>query len=94
MTLELKATTDAQGAEIRKLFDRSADYGALVRRIETSRASLARLGSRRSQTELRRLERAMAKLTAVDFYPGEAKDAGGDRYLDPEGRVPVPIRRR
>ena len=73
MTLELKATTDAQGAEIRKLFDRSADYGALVRKIETSRASLARLGSRRAQTELRRLERAMAKLTAVDFYPGEAR---------------------
>ena len=31
MTLGLKATTDAQVAEIRKLFDRSADYGALVR---------------------------------------------------------------
>jgi len=73
MTLELKVTTDAQGSEIRKLFDRSADYGALVRRIDASRASLARLGSRRAQTELRRLERAMAKLIAVDFYPGEAR---------------------
>ena len=73
MTLELKATTDDQFAEMRKLFDRGAEYGLLVRRIEAAHASLARLGSRRGQTEIRRLERALDKLAAVDFYPGEAK---------------------
>jgi hypothetical protein len=73
MTLELKTQTEAQLAEIRKLFDRGAEYGALVRRIEAAKASLARLGSRRAQTEIRRLERALDKLAAIDFYAGEAR---------------------
>lgn len=73
MTLELKARSPAQLADLRRLFDRSAEYGALARRIATAKASLARLGSRRAQTEIRRLERALGKLAAIDFYPGEAK---------------------
>jgi hypothetical protein len=73
MTLALTATTDAQLGDMKKLFDRGADYGALVRRIDAARASLARLGARRAQTELRRLERALEKLAAIDFFAGEAK---------------------
>ncbi|HEX2651442.1 MAG TPA: chromate resistance protein ChrB domain-containing protein [Burkholderiales bacterium] len=72
-TLALKARTEAQLAEFRKLFDRGADYGALVKRIESAKASLARLGARRAQTEIRRLEKALAKLAAIDFFAGEAK---------------------
>jgi hypothetical protein len=73
MTLELKAKTESQLVEMRKLFDRSADYGQLVRRIEAAKTSVARLGSRRAQTEMRRLGRALDRLVAIDFYPGEAK---------------------
>ena len=73
MTLGMKARTDAQAAELRRLFDRGAEHGALVKRIDAARASLARLGARRAQTELRRLERAAQKLAAVDFFPGEAR---------------------
>jgi hypothetical protein len=73
MTVELTARTEAQAVEIRKLFDRSADYGALVRRIDAARASLARTGARRAQTEMRRLERALEKLAAIDFFAGQAK---------------------
>jgi len=73
MTLGLKAKSDAQLADMQKLFDRSADYGALVRRIEAAKSSLARLGSRRAQTEMRRLERALDRLVAIDFFPGQAK---------------------
>lgn len=73
MALELKAGTQAQLADLRRLFDRSGDYGALVGRIGAAKASLARLGSRRAQTEMRRLERALEKLVAIDFYAAEAK---------------------
>jgi hypothetical protein len=59
-------------ADLRHLFDRGPEYGALVKRIGTARASLSRLGSRRAQTELKRLERALAKLGGIDFHPGEA----------------------
>jgi hypothetical protein len=73
MTFGLEAATAAQSAQLRRLFDCSTEYGALVRRIGTAKASLARQGARRSQTELRRLERALEKLAAIDFYPEEAK---------------------
>jgi len=72
MTAELKPRTAAQLADVRKLFDRSADYGALVERLGTTKAALERLGARRGQTAIRRLERAMAKLSRIDFFAGEA----------------------
>ena len=73
MTLEVKAKTTAQLAELRQLFDRSGDYGNLVRDIRAAKPSLARLGSRRAQTQIHRLEREVRKLSAIDFYAGEAK---------------------
>jgi hypothetical protein len=73
MTLELKAATAGQSLEIRKLFDRSAEYGELVRKIAAARASLARLGARRALTAIRRLERAAEKLSKIDFFASEAK---------------------
>src|SRR5262245_6369701 len=73
MTFGLSAKTDAERGELRKLFDRGVEYGVLARRIESARTSLARLGSRRSQTEIRRIEQVFDKLAAIDFYPGEAK---------------------
>jgi hypothetical protein len=82
MTLELKAKTAAQLTDLRKRFDRSGDYGALVRRIGLAKASLARLGSRRAQTEIRRLEHALQKLAAIDFYPGEAKAQAATALAD------------
>lgn len=72
-TLSLKARTEAQLMEFRKLFDRGADYGSLVKRMENAKSSLARLGSRRAQTEIRRLEKALGRLSAIDFFAGEAK---------------------
>jgi len=73
MTLELKPRSADQLLDIRRLFDRSVDYGALVTRIAETKASLPRLGARRAQTAIRRLERAMEKLSRIDFFPGEAK---------------------
>ena len=73
MTIEITARTDAQLDAMRMLFDRSADYGEFVRRVAEARSSLARLGSRRAQTQIRRLERALQRLVDIDFYAGEAK---------------------
>jgi hypothetical protein len=73
MTVELQLKTDEQLAHIRKLFDRSVDYGALVRKIRDARASLERLGPRKARTMVERLQRAFEKLSAMDFFPGPAK---------------------
>lgn len=73
MTLESKPHSAEHHASIRSLFDRTGEYAALIRNIADTRATLARLGPRRGLTAVRRLEQAMQKLAAIDFYPGEAK---------------------
>jgi hypothetical protein len=73
MRLELRPKAEAQVAEVRQLFDRSGEYGELVGRIEAATRSLARLGPRRAQTAVGRLERALGKIAGTDFFPGEAR---------------------
>jgi hypothetical protein len=68
--LRLKAT---QGLAVRRLFDRSADYGALLQKVRAARKALPRLGHRKAQTTVVRLERAFARLAAIDFFPAQAK---------------------
>src|SRR6185503_16431451 len=45
MTLELKPKSAGQLADMRKLFDRSVEYGELVGRVADAKASLPRLGA-------------------------------------------------
>jgi hypothetical protein len=73
MTLEMKPRTPEQFAEVRKLFERSADYGALMQKIDAAAGALLRLGSRKAQTQLRRLRGAFDKISNIDFFPGQAK---------------------
>jgi hypothetical protein len=73
MTAALTPASSDQAAAIRKLFDRSAGYGELVQRISSTRAALPRLGARRGQTAIQRLDRAMDKLARIDFFAGPAK---------------------
>jgi len=68
LTGELRTSND-----IRKLFDRGAEYGDLVQRVAAVRKSLPQLGARRGLTAIRRLERAMEKLSRIDFFAGSAK---------------------
>lgn len=73
MRVELRPKTAKHAAEIRALFDRSAEHGVLVQQIQAATRSLDRLGARRGQTAVKRLERAFGKVAATDFFPGEAK---------------------
>jgi len=73
MRVELRPKTAGQLEQIRGLFDRSTEHGALVQQIEAAKRSLERLGSRKAQTALRRVERAFEKTSRIDFFPGEAK---------------------
>lgn len=73
MLVELRPRTEEQLGQMRGLFDRSAEHGALVQRMEAAQRSLERLGPRRAQTAVRRMERAFDKASRTDFFPGEAK---------------------
>jgi len=85
MTAALTPRTTAQLTDIRKLFDRSAEYGALANRISTAKVTLPRLGSRRGQTAIQRLERAVQKLSRIDFFAGEAKHQADAALVDLKG---------
>ena len=73
MTLETKPHSAEHQASIQTLFDRTGEYSALVKKIAETKGALARLGPRRGLTAVRRLEQALQKLSAIDFYPGEAR---------------------
>ena len=87
MTLELRPRTAEQRAQLRRLFDRSAEYGALVREVRAAQAALPRLGPRKAQTALQRLRRAFERLARIDFFPGQAKRQAGDALAVLERRL-------
>jgi hypothetical protein len=78
MRVELHLTTDEQRTHLRGLFDRSPDYTALLARIKDARTRLRRLGSRKAQTSVDRLQRQFDRLAAIDFFPGAAKTQATD----------------
>jgi hypothetical protein len=72
MTAQIKVKA-ARAAQVRKLFDRSTEYGALAQKVRAEKASLARLGQRKARTAVERLERAFEELAQIDFYPAQAQ---------------------
>jgi hypothetical protein len=73
MTVRLNLSTPEQLNHVRKLFDRSQDYAALLARAAAAKPALSRLGKRKTETLVQRLRRSFADLTAIDFYPGQAQ---------------------
>jgi hypothetical protein len=59
------AANGAQDAAFRQLFDRSAEYGALITAIRAATLD---------EKSLRRLTRDFAALAATDYFPGAARD--------------------
>src|SRR6185295_13948010 len=73
MTVELRPRSAEQSAHVRKLFDRSADYGALVQQINAAKSS-----PRQGQAAVQRLQRSFDWLSQVDFFPGQARSQAAD----------------
>ncbi len=87
MTVDMSLKSGAQAEEVRKLFDRSADYGDLVEKINAAKAALPRLGLRRGQTLVQRLRRFFEKLAESDFFPGPAKAQAEDALASLETKA-------
>ena len=78
MRVELHLKSDEQLVHLRGLFDRGTQYAALLEQVRSARADLRRLGSRKAQTCLDRLQRQFDRLAAIDFFPGAAKAQAAD----------------
>ena len=102
MTVELKLKTAGQLEQVRKLFDRSAAYGALVQKTAAAKAALTRLGLSKAQTLVQRLQRAFDRLSQIDFFAGQGKLQAADAISSLErsfqeaycGGEPRPSRKR
>jgi hypothetical protein len=73
MTVELSPRASARSGEIRRLFDRSSEYGEIVATLRAAGPGLARLGGRKAETLVRRLRGSLEALFEIDFFPGPAK---------------------
>jgi hypothetical protein len=71
--VEVRPRSAAEAGDLRRLFDRGGEYGALLRDIESVRASFPTHGAAKARSALERVRRAAARLSAIDFFPGEAK---------------------
>jgi hypothetical protein len=73
MTVEMSPRTPEEIAQVRKLFDRTGEYGEIVATMAAAKAGLARMGARKADTLVRRFRRSIEELFAIDFFPGPAK---------------------
>ena len=78
MKVELHLTTEEQRTQLPGLFDRRPEYAALLELIKGARASLRRLGARKAQTLIDRLQRQFDRLSTIDFFPGAEKAQATD----------------
>ena len=68
MTVELNFKTATQLDYVRKLFDRSHEYGALVAKISAAKAALPRLGKRKADTLVQRVAH-----TRLRYFAGSSR---------------------
>ncbi|MCO6057672.1 chromate resistance protein [Pseudomonas sp. MOB-449] len=71
-TAYLLPIQDPQGARFIPLFDRSEEYSSLSAEIDACRSQLTAENALASTKQIRKLRKAFAQLTSIDFFPGPA----------------------
>jgi len=69
------------------LFDRSADFAALLDDITTARKGLRPDSANEALKQARKLRKAFTNLAAIDFFPGEAQKQTDEALRDFEQRA-------
>jgi hypothetical protein len=87
MTVELGLKGSGQIDAVRKLFDKTDQYGSAVARINAAKKSVARLGHARADTLAKRLRRSLQEIVATDFYPGQASRQAQDALAEFEATL-------
>jgi hypothetical protein len=96
---QVTARTSAQQQALRKLFDRSARYEALVKTIESLRIGFGHSDPSAISRVLQKQRRELEAIAALDFFPGAARERAQrslaaaeeavSALLFPAGRQPV-----
>lgn len=72
---------------IEPLFDRAADFAALVAETRQAAGAASPASSAESLRAARRLRKALDQLCAIDFFPGEAQRQANEAVVEFEQRV-------
>lgn len=78
------SSDEAQHGELRRLFDRGEDYAALLEKFDALKARLADLQETEARRQLSALRRDAAALSAIDYFPGAARDQVEQALADAE----------
>jgi hypothetical protein len=78
---------EPDGAAFRTLFDRSAEYGALLEDLRKVREGLGRRRAPAAMANSRRLRRRFMALVSIDYFAGEAQAQAGAALQDLELEV-------
>jgi hypothetical protein len=71
--LRIASESSEQEQSLRGLFDRTADYGQIVKRLEALKREAARLRESEARQKLATLRRDLASVSLRDFFPGEPR---------------------
>lgn len=85
--LDVQANASDDPAAYRQLFDRAREYGELERTLSDARKTLSTLSEAELARLLRRHERSLEAIRAIDFFPNEASLHAQAQWKDFAGTI-------
>src|SRR5437016_5584914 len=85
--LQVNATSAAQHDSLRRLFDRSARYDALIKTVESLRVGFGQADPSAISRVLHKQRREFDTIAALDFFPSAARDRAREAIAEAEGAV-------
>jgi hypothetical protein len=85
--LTVDSEDEAQQDEFVGLFDRGADYVAIFDKLDGLKSALAKLDEVEARRQAAAMRRDVAALTAVDFFPGSARNQVESLLADVEAAL-------
>jgi len=82
--LAVDATDNAQAEALKRLFDRTGEYANVIETIKQFRASLKSIEEGTARRGINRLRRELAAITAIDFFPNQAREQATSALLEAE----------
>jgi hypothetical protein len=85
--LQVSATTPAQHDTLRRLFDRSARYDALIKTVESLRVGFGQADPSAISRVLHKQTREFEAIAALDFFPTEARSRAEQALAEVDAAV-------
>ncbi len=85
--LQVSATSPAQQEHLRRLFDRSARYDALIKTVESLRVGFGQADPSAISRVLHKQRREFEAIAALDFFPTEARSRAENALSEADAAV-------